>query len=145
MILALTRSTCLFPLTLSNNGGGIPKHLLPISPLNLGGIGGGGGGGMSTPLGRLLSRVQGAGFDVVIVAVHANNDAMVPYLLGGGGAPRGWFNVAAAGIASGTGMCATIETENGDYDDDGGGGEGEDPAVVVTDLEYRGSPVMPKL
>ena len=43
-------------------------------------------------------------------------------------------------------MCATIETENGDYDDDdGGGGEGEDPAVVVTDLEYRGSPVMPKL
>ena len=89
MILAATLGTRLSPLTLSNNGGGIPKHLLPISPLNLGGIGGGGGGGMSTPLGRLLSRVQGAGFDVVIVAVHANNDAMVPYLLGGGGRAKG--------------------------------------------------------
>ena len=39
-------------------------------------------------------------------------------------------------------MCTTIEMENGDYDDDGGGGEGEDPAVVVTDLEYCSSPAM---
>ena len=99
VILAATRGTRLFPLTSSDDGGGVPKHLLPVSPLNPGGVGVGGGGGMSTPLGRLLSRVQGAGFDVVIVAVHANNNAMVPHLLGGENVPGGWFNVAAAGIA----------------------------------------------
>jgi hypothetical protein len=116
VILAATRGTRLFPLTSSDDGGGVPKHLLPVSPLNPGGsVGGGVGVGMSTPLGRLLSRVHGAGFDVVVVAVHADDDATVPYLLGGGNAPGGGLDVAAAGIASGTGMCATIEPENGDH------------------------------
>jgi dTDP-glucose pyrophosphorylase len=88
VILAATCGTRLFPLTSSDDGGGVPKHLLPVSPLNPGGVGGGGGGGMSTPLGWLLSRVQGAGINVVVVAVHTDGDATVPYLLGGGSTSR---------------------------------------------------------
>lgn len=71
IILASTQGTRLFPLT--SEYPGLPKHLLPYSPLTS-------GDGLSTPLQRLLLKTCEAGFELAIVAIHKEDTLTIPYL-----------------------------------------------------------------
>lgn len=100
IILAATLGTRLFPLTSPPHG--IPKHLLPISPLLGGGGGGGSGGGMSTPIDRLLGKIYASGiFELIILVIHANDEITIPYLLGERGGGGGDDNI----VTKGAGLC----------------------------------------
>lgn len=76
IILAATQGARLFPLT-SEFPSGIPKHLLPISPLKSGGI-----AGSATLLQRLLVKTHQSGFEMVVIAIHNEDNMTIPYLLG---------------------------------------------------------------
>ena len=78
IILAATEGARLFPLT-SEFPGGVPKHLLPISPLNTSSSS---GGASATLLQRLLVRTYESGFEMVVIAIHKEDNVTIPYLLG---------------------------------------------------------------
>lgn len=78
IILASTQGTRLFPLT--SEYPGLPKHLLPISPLCNPSVDNSAHDGLSTPLQRLLHKTHEAGFPLVVIAIHKDDTATVPYL-----------------------------------------------------------------
>eukprot|EP00804_Cyclotella_cryptica_P011291 CCRYP_007792-RA/>CCRYP_007792-RA protein AED:0.02 eAED:0.02 QI:109/-1/1/1/-1/1/1/533/587 len=78
ILLAATSGSRLFPLT-SEYPNGIPKHLIPSSPLNSSGD----AGGLATPLQRLLIKTFEAGFELVVVAIHKEDSKTIPYLADG--------------------------------------------------------------
>ncbi|KAL3763874.1 hypothetical protein ACHAW5_000420 [Stephanodiscus triporus] len=175
IILAATRGSRLYPLTSGGGGGdddddddddvddigggGRTKHLLPVSPLRTAPGDDGrdrdddddddddddGGGTLSTPLGRLLSRVHVAGFDVVVVAIRSSDDVTVPCMLGWGGiVPVGSSSSSSSSSPSPpspSGGRRRIDVDDDDDDDDDRDrrdGNGETRAIV-TDLTYRGT------
>lgn len=75
IILAATQGSRLFPLT--SEYPGLPKHLLPCSPLTLSTND---TSGLSTPLQRLLLKTHEAGFQRTIVAIHGEDTLTIPYL-----------------------------------------------------------------
>ena len=85
IILAATQGARLFPLT-SEYPDGMPKHLLPISPLNStannNNSSKGEGVGGATLLQRLLIKTYISGFEMVIVAINKEDDMTLPFLLG---------------------------------------------------------------
>jgi len=127
IILAATQGARLFPLT-SEYPDGMPKHLLPISPLNSTtnnnnnsnssdkeeGVGG------ATLLQRLLIKTYNSGFEMVIIAINKEDDMTLPFLLG-------------KNDDNNIGLCKLLSKENETLvsnvlQDD-----------VVTDLEFHGS------
>ncbi|KAL7546445.1 hypothetical protein ACHAWF_009779 [Thalassiosira exigua] len=83
IIIAATQGARLFPLT-SEYPHGVPKHLLPISPLNLPACGDGADGGGCPLLQRLLVQTYENGFEMVVVAINSEDSLTVPFLLGRG-------------------------------------------------------------
>ncbi|KAL3770363.1 hypothetical protein ACHAWU_003583 [Discostella pseudostelligera] len=83
IILAATQGARLFPLT-SEYPNGVPKHLLPISPLNPtpSNASTAGAGASATLLQRLLVRTYDSGFEMVVIAIHKEDNATIPFLLG---------------------------------------------------------------
>ncbi|KAL7488982.1 hypothetical protein ACHAW6_014570 [Cyclotella cf. meneghiniana] len=78
IILAATSGSRLFPLT-SEYPNGIPKHLIPSSPLSASGA----AAGLATPLQRLLIKTFEAGFELVVLAIHKEDSKTIPYLIDG--------------------------------------------------------------
>ena len=124
IILASTQGARLFPLT-SEYPNGVPKHLLPISPLNNGSEGG------SAPLlTRLLHKTYTSNFNMVIITINKDDNMTIPYLLGWG--------INGEDVTNTNGLCKLLSKEheketciasscivlNGDEN--------------VTDLEYHG-------
>ena len=134
IILAATQGARLFPLT-SEYPHGVPKHLLPVSPINKVHVSSGNtcGVGGAPPLQRLLIRTYESGFELVVVAVHSEDKLTVPFLLGRGIAGD---NESKTGDSSATssGLCKllTKEHESSVTSATTGGGD------VVTDLEFHG-------
>ena len=124
IILAASQGARLFPLT-SEYPHGVPKHLLPLSPLNpTGGTGTGG----APLLQRLLIKTYESGFDMVVVAIHKEDEMTVPFLLGKG----------IEGGNSSAGLCKVLGKEHeasvSSYILAASSGAGD----LVTDLEFRG-------
>ena len=59
----------------------MPKHLLPLSPLNPS-CGGGSTEGAATLLQRLLIKTYDSGFEMAIIAIHKDDTQTIPFLLG---------------------------------------------------------------
>lgn len=80
VILAASQGARLYPLT-SEYPDGVPKHLLPLSPLNPS-CGDENGSGAATLLQRLLLKTYDSGFEMVVIAIHKDDTQTVPFLLG---------------------------------------------------------------
>ena len=80
IILAASQGARLYPLT-SEYPQGVPKHLLPLSPLNPS-CGGGSTEGAATLLQRLLIKTYDSGFEMVVIAIHKDDTQTIPFLLG---------------------------------------------------------------
>jgi len=116
IILAATQGARLFPLT-SEYPHGVPKHLLPISPLS----GGGDDDGACPLLQRLLVKTYESGFEMVVVAIHNEDSMTVPFLLG----------TQKNDTKTGS-LCKALSKENAPLVPNMSYGED------VTDLEYHG-------
>mmetsp|Transcript_30414 Transcript_30414/g.64377 ORF Transcript_30414/g.64377 Transcript_30414/m.64377 type:complete len:787 (-) Transcript_30414:109-2469(-) len=156
VILAATQGARLFPLT-SEYPQGVPKHLLPLSPLNPSSStsasasisgdetnnNGGHGGGGAPLLQRLLIRTYESGFEMVVVAIHEEDHLTVPFLLGRGIAitdankEEDESNTKDADSeTTTTGLCKMLskERESSISTSVAAGGGGD----LVTDLEFHG-------
>jgi hypothetical protein len=133
IILAATQGARLFPLT-SEFPQGVPKHLLPLCPLNNVGEGskgdagssstsGSSGGGGAPLLQRLLLKTYESSFEMVVVAIHKEDTMTIPFLLGKGVKNnedgQGLCKVLSKEHASSISSCATSSS-------------------AVTDLEFCG-------
>ena len=127
IILASTQGARLFPLT-SEYPNGVPKHLLPISPLNNNSSSGGDGSSASL-LSRLLHKTYTSNFPMVLITINKDDNMTIPYLLGWG--------INGEDVTNTNGLCKLLSKEhekeiassscivmNGDEN--------------VTDLEYHG-------
>eukprot|EP00986_Skeletonema_menzelii_P003751 scaffold1199_cov143-Skeletonema_menzelii.AAC.5 len=81
VILAASQGARLYPLT-SEYPTGVPKHLLPLSPLNPSCGDKNGSSGAATLLQRLLLKTYDSGFEMVVIAIHKDDKQTVPFLLG---------------------------------------------------------------
>ena len=80
IILAASQGARLYPLT-SEYPQGVPKHLLPLSPLNPS-CGSGSTVGAATLLQRLLIKTYDSGFEMTVIAIHKDDAQTIPFLLG---------------------------------------------------------------
>ena len=128
IILAATEGARLFPLT-SEFPGGVPKHLLPISPLNTSSSS---GGASATLLQRLLVRAYESGFEMVVIAIHKEDNVTIPYLLGRSSSSSIEESLVEVETES-SGLCQKISKDRISCVSIVAGDEG-----LVTDMEYRG-------
>lgn len=96
IILAPTQGARLFPLT-SEYPHGVPKHLLPISPLNPSSGDASGSVGAVPLLQRLLIKTYESGFEMAVIAINGEDEMTVPFLLG---------------KEEGVGLCKMLSKEN---------------------------------
>jgi len=83
VILAASQGARLYPLT-SEYPEGVPKHLLPLSPLNPAACGDeSNSSGAASLLQRLLLKTYDSGFEMAVVAIHKDDMQTFPFLLGG--------------------------------------------------------------
>ena len=112
IILAATQGARLFPLT-SEYPDGVPKHLLPISPLNptSSNTSAAGGGASATLLQRLLVRTYESGFEMVVIAIHKEDHVTIPFLMGRGTSANN-IDDACNTTAESSGMCQKFSKDH---------------------------------
>jgi hypothetical protein len=131
VILAATQGARLYPLT-SEYPRGVPKHLLPLSPLNpsCGGVHSGDenncGGGAATLLQRLLLKTYDSGFEMVVIAIHKEDTQTIPFLLSAN---------ANDGKAAEKGGLCTMASNDPIFNIDKSSNFG---AGIITDLDFCG-------
>lgn len=132
IILAATQGARLFPLT-SEYPTGVPKHLLPISPLNPSSSSSTGddskSGGGAPLLQRLLIKTYNSGFEMVVIAIHKEDNMTIPFLLGSN-------KDSEQQCSSGTSLCTKLSKENEVLVSTNIATTGNDS--IVTDLEFHG-------
>lgn len=125
VILAASQGARLYPLT-SEYPEGVPKHLLPLSPLNPS-CGDENGSGAATLLQRLLIKTYDSGFEMVVIAIHKDDTQTVPFLLG--------TTTTNSENASGKSGLCTIASNDPIFNIDKSSNFGAD---IVTDLDFCG-------
>mmetsp|Transcript_3672 Transcript_3672/g.5578 ORF Transcript_3672/g.5578 Transcript_3672/m.5578 type:complete len:708 (-) Transcript_3672:1953-4076(-) len=129
VILAASQGARLYPLT-SEYPDGVPKHLLPLSPLNPS-CGDendcSSTSGAATLLQRLLLKTYDSGFEMAVIAIHKDDTQTVPFLLG--------TTSANNEKSSGKGGLCTIASNDPIFNIDKSSNFGAD---VITDLNFCG-------
>ena len=136
VILAASQGARLYPLT-SEYPTGIPKHLLPLSPLNpsCGDENNGSSSGAATLLQRLLLKTYDSGFEMVVIAIHKDDTQTVPFLLG-------TTTSTNDDQATGKGGLCTMTSNDPIFNIDKSSNFG---AGIVTDLDFSGVATPPSL
>ena len=127
IILAASQGARLYPLT-SEYSQGVPKHLLPLSPLNPS-CGSGDDrwrSGAATLMQRLLIKTYDSGFEMTVIAIHKEDTQTIPFLLG--------ISAADGKASTKKGLCTRASNDPiFKIDKSSNFGSG-----IITDLEFYG-------